>query len=88
MKRKMQRIDKCITLNDAEKKVFEVFRSVLAHYKLTTTVRAAGGWVRDKLLGLESDDMDIAVYDFQLLFSRRRVGLGCAQSSVVSRGGV
>lgn len=30
---------------------------------MKTTVRAAGGWVRDKILGKESDDIDIAVDD-------------------------
>jgi tRNA nucleotidyltransferase (CCA-adding enzyme) len=29
----------------------------------TTTLRVAGGWVRDKLLGKESDDIDIALDD-------------------------
>ena len=28
-----------------------------------TTLRVAGGWVRDKLLGKESDDIDIALDD-------------------------
>ena len=28
---------------------------------LTTTLRIAGGWVRDKLLGLESHDIDITL---------------------------
>jgi len=30
---------------------------------MKTTVRAAGGWVRDKILGKDSDDIDIAVDD-------------------------
>ena len=30
---------------------------------LKTTMRVAGGWVRDKLLGTESDDIDIALDD-------------------------
>lgn len=29
----------------------------------TTTLRVAGGWVRDKLLGKESNDIDIALDD-------------------------
>jgi tRNA nucleotidyltransferase (CCA-adding enzyme) len=29
----------------------------------TTILRVAGGWVRDKLLGKESDDIDIALDD-------------------------
>lgn len=31
------------------------------HFGLSTTLRAAGGWVRDKLLGKQSDDVDIAL---------------------------
>merc|ERR1719361_71897 len=30
-------------------------------FNLGTTLRAAGGWVRDKLLGISSDDIDIVV---------------------------
>jgi len=29
--------------------------------KLNVTIRAAGGWVRDKLLGKESHDIDLAI---------------------------
>lgn len=28
-----------------------------------TVLRVAGGWVRDKLMGMESDDIDIALDD-------------------------
>ena len=35
-------------------------------YNLTSTIcRVAGGWVRDKLLGKESDDIDIALSDMK-----------------------
>jgi tRNA nucleotidyltransferase (CCA-adding enzyme) len=34
-----------------------------AQCNLKTTLRVAGGWVRDKLMGKESDDIDIAVDD-------------------------
>ena len=30
---------------------------------LSTKMRVAGGWVRDKLLGKDSDDIDIALDD-------------------------
>jgi tRNA nucleotidyltransferase/poly(A) polymerase len=34
-----------------------------AECNLKTTLRVAGGWVRDKLLGKESNDIDIALDD-------------------------
>jgi tRNA nucleotidyltransferase (CCA-adding enzyme) len=38
----------------------------LKKYNLTSTIcRVAGGWVRDKLLGKESDDIDIALSDMK-----------------------
>jgi len=36
---------------------------VLAKNNKQTVMRVAGGWVRDKLIGLESDDIDIALDD-------------------------
>ena len=33
--------------------------------KLDTTLRVAGGWVRDKLLGKESMDIDITLDDIK-----------------------
>lgn len=50
-----------ITLTDQEKEVFKILLEVVQHFELGSTVRAAGGWVRDKLLGLASDDVDICV---------------------------
>ena len=52
-----------ITLTDQEVKIFQTLKEVLAKNGKTTTLRVAGGWVRDKLLGLESDDIDIALDD-------------------------
>lgn len=52
-----------IRLTEVEQNVFRILQAAKAHGKLQTTVRAVGGWVRDKLLGLESDDIDIAVDD-------------------------
>jgi len=52
-----------IMLTEAEHNLFCTITKSLEHWKLKTTVRAAGGWVRDKLLGRESDDIDIAVDD-------------------------
>jgi tRNA nucleotidyltransferase (CCA-adding enzyme) len=44
-----------------EKQIFELLRTVVARRAPQTIVRAAGGWIRDKLLGLESKDIDICV---------------------------
>jgi len=44
-----------------EAEFFDLCRATAAHSGRGTVVRAAGGWVRDKLLGLGSDDLDIAV---------------------------
>ena len=50
-----------ITLTETESKIFETLLSIVEEHKLDTTLRVAGGWVRDKLLGKESDDIDIAL---------------------------
>eukprot|EP00397_Hematodinium_sp_SG-2012_P044862 GEMP01050217.1.p1 GENE.GEMP01050217.1~~GEMP01050217.1.p1 ORF type:complete len:464 (+),score=98.41 GEMP01050217.1:80-1471(+) len=52
-----------IRLTEQEQEVFALFIKTCEHYGVNTTVRAAGGWVRDKLLGTESNDIDIAVDD-------------------------
>lgn len=39
-----------IQLTDEERKLFELLRKVHQDTKMTTTLRVAGGWVRDKLL--------------------------------------
>jgi Poly A polymerase head domain len=52
-----------IKLNDLEVKIFDTLLQTIEHHKLSETLvlRVAGGWVRDKLLGLESNDIDIAL---------------------------
>ena len=52
-----------ITLTERESEIFAILRKTLDHGSLKTTLRCAGGWVRDKLLNLESDDIDIALDD-------------------------
>lgn len=47
-------------LTEKEKEIFN-FLLRKAKKSPNTTLRAAGGWVRDKLLGIESHDIDIAV---------------------------
>ena len=50
------------SLNENEKECFSIILNILKKNNLTSTIcRVAGGWVRDKLLGKESDDIDIAL---------------------------
>ena len=60
-----------IILTPKEKNIFEFLRQVKKDYRLTVQMRVVGGWTRDKLLGKESDDIDIAIdmsgYDFAKL---------------------
>ncbi|KAG4091543.1 poly A polymerase C-terminal region-like protein [Neocallimastix lanati (nom. inval.)] len=65
-----------INLTQNENKIFDTLRKVCNYIeekgKEKPTLRIAGGWVRDKLLGLESNDIDVAVdnmmgYDFAVL---------------------
>ncbi|ORX44647.1 poly A polymerase C-terminal region-like protein [Piromyces finnis] len=65
-----------INLTENESKIFDILSNVCEFIKEKKkerpTLRIAGGWVRDKLLGLESNDIDVAVdnmmgYDFALL---------------------
>ena len=46
-----------VALSDRERNLFETLTQHLAG----TELRVAGGWVRDKLLGLSSDDIDISL---------------------------
>ena len=46
-------------LTPDEKEVFSVIKEVIGKYAPSTEAYVAGGWVRDKLLGVESDDIDI-----------------------------
>ncbi|KAK4351900.1 hypothetical protein RND71_027418 [Anisodus tanguticus] len=50
-----------IDLTRDEKEIFDLLLKVINHCNLATHLRVAGGWVRDKLLGLQSYDIDIAV---------------------------
>ncbi|CAH1447661.1 unnamed protein product [Lactuca virosa] len=46
---------------DKEKNLFYLLCQVIPHFNLETQLRVAGGWVRDKLLGQECNDIDIAI---------------------------
>lgn len=50
-----------IKFTEQENKILGLLHSVVKTKTPTTTIRVAGGWVRDKLLGLESHDIDIAI---------------------------
>lgn len=50
-----------IELSDNEQAIFGFLLDVLKNSGLQTELRVAGGWVRDKLMGKESDDIDIAL---------------------------
>jgi tRNA nucleotidyltransferase/poly(A) polymerase len=43
-----------------EKKIFDLLRDVVRTKAPDTTLRVAGGWVRDKLMGKGSNDIDIS----------------------------
>ena len=38
-----------INLNEKEQEIFGTLKNVLQKYELKTTLRVAGGWVRDKV---------------------------------------
>ncbi|KAF7844029.1 putative CCA tRNA nucleotidyltransferase 2 isoform X1 [Senna tora] len=50
-----------IEVSDLEKKIFDRLLGTLSKFGLHTQLRVAGGWVRDKLLGKECNDIDIAL---------------------------
>ena len=52
-----------IELTEDESKLFKTLLEVCRARELKTTLRAAGGWVRDKLLGKSSKDIDVALDD-------------------------
>lgn len=55
--------DITISLTEKERSIFDIIKATLKDLNRTTIVRVAGGWVRDKILGLSSDDIDIALND-------------------------
>ncbi|KAG9396524.1 tRNA nucleotidyltransferase [Carpediemonas membranifera] len=48
-----------IELTELETQLFDILKAVLAKYECKTTLRVAGGWVRDKVLGKQNEDIDI-----------------------------
>eukprot|EP00850_Spirogloea_muscicola_P011971 SM000076S21792 [mRNA] locus=s76:203603:208691:- [translate_table: standard] len=52
-----------IVLRLEEQELFAALLGTVQHFGLATQLRVAGGWVRDKLLGKDSNDIDIALDD-------------------------
>eukprot|EP00164_Ancoracysta_twista_P003916 GFYU01005250.1.p1 GENE.GFYU01005250.1~~GFYU01005250.1.p1 ORF type:complete len:505 (+),score=125.49 GFYU01005250.1:140-1654(+) len=50
-----------LRLTQKEKDIFDLLKECISTRQLNTTLRVAGGWVRDKLLGNDSSDIDIAI---------------------------
>lgn len=50
-----------ITLTSEEQELFDLLLAAAKHAGTNTTLRCAGGWVRDKLLGKDSKDIDVAL---------------------------
>ncbi|KAK2645857.1 hypothetical protein Ddye_021052 [Dipteronia dyeriana] len=50
-----------IDLTDTEKDIFYTLLETIRKFERNTVPRVAGGWVRDKLLGKECHDIDIAL---------------------------
>lgn len=50
-----------LALNPLEEKIFSFLLRVNSEMNLGCTFRCAGGWVRDKILGIPSNDIDIAL---------------------------
>lgn len=50
-----------LELTEEEEKIFRRLLDVVRHFNLGTKLRVAGGWVRDKLLGKQPTDIDIAL---------------------------
>jgi len=50
-----------IQVNSQEKAVFDLLEDVVKKFNLRTTIRVAGGWVRDKILGQQNKDIDLTL---------------------------
>lgn len=50
-----------VRITEAEEKLFAYLNRVVNECKIETTMRIAGGWVRDKILGGNPHDIDISL---------------------------
>ena len=81
----MRRVVQTIALTPTEKRLFALLVDVAKRRSPGTTVRVAGGWVRDKLLGLPGRDIDIVLDDTSgARFAKHVVA---HQRAAASRGG-
>lgn len=55
------KVNKSFMLTDSETKLIYILLRTVSIYTPDTQIRFAGGWIRDKLLNLESDDIDVAI---------------------------
>lgn len=60
-KLKMVDSTKHILLTSREAQIFDTLSQAVDKNATLTTIRVSGGWVRDKILGLESDDIDLSL---------------------------
>ncbi|KAG0520248.1 hypothetical protein BDA96_08G057600 [Sorghum bicolor] len=80
-----------VELTETEERIFNRLLEVVRHFGLGTQLRVAGGWVRDKLLGKDSADIDIAldnmtgqnfcekVNEYSKLIGEQQKGIGVIQ---------
>jgi len=59
----MQSAQPSVKVTDVEEEIFKSLVDAKNGAGRQTVIRVVGGWVRDKVLGLESDDIDIALDD-------------------------
>lgn len=50
-----------VNLSPKEQQIFDFLVQVKKYFNINTEFRVAGGWVRDKMMGRASDDIDIAL---------------------------
>jgi tRNA nucleotidyltransferase/poly(A) polymerase len=73
-----------IHLTTEERALFDTLLAAAKFAGSNTVLRAAGGWVRDKLLGKESKDIDIALDN--MLGKEFADKVGCSSSSSINQG--
>jgi hypothetical protein len=62
LSKKCTTLDQSIYLQPNEERLFALLERVVAEKKVNTTIRVAGGWVRDKLLQHKTkNDIDLAI---------------------------
>ena len=72
----MERVSvKMIELTEQEIDIFNILIETAEDSECKSTVRVAGGWVRDKIMGNDSNDIDIAVDNMSGLSFAMRVAL-------------